>query len=73
MRGAYKKEKDQLFIRSNSDRISGNGIKLKEDVRRKFFTPRVVRHRNSLPREVVDVPSLEAFKAMQDMILGSLI
>ena len=56
----------------------GNGFKLKEgrfslDVRKKFFTQRVVRLWNMLPRESVDAPSLEAFKAKLDGILGSLI
>ena len=33
----------------------------------------MVTHWNRLPREVVDAPSLEAFKARLDMALGSLI
>jgi len=36
------------------------------DIRKKFFTQRVVTHWNRLPKEVVDVPSLEAFKARLD-------
>ena len=49
------------FIREHSERMRGNGFKVKEgrlrlDIRKKFFTMRVVRHR--LPREAVDAPSL---------------
>ena len=36
-------------------------------------TVRVVRHWNRLPRETVDVPSLEAFKARLDGALSNLI
>ncbi len=43
------------------------------DIRKKSFTVRVVRHWNRLPRDVVDVPSLETFKAGLDQALGSLI
>ncbi|KGL98339.1 hypothetical protein N301_07358, partial [Charadrius vociferus] len=55
-----------------------NGFKLQEgrfrlDIRKKFFTVRVMRHWNRLPREVVDAPSLEAFKARLDGALGNLV
>ena len=41
--------------------------------RRKFFTQRVVTHWNRLPKEAVDAPSLEAFKARLDVVLGRLV
>ncbi|KFQ10617.1 hypothetical protein N329_02792, partial [Haliaeetus albicilla] len=55
-----------------------NGFKLKEcrfglDIRKKLFTVRVVRHWNRLPREAVDAPSLEAFKARLDGVLSNLV
>jgi len=34
---------------------------------------RAVRHRNRLPSEVVDAPSLEAFKARLDRAVSSLV
>ena len=33
----------------------------------------MVKHWNRLPEEVVDAPSLEAFKARLDVALGSLV
>ena len=78
LKRAYKQEGEQLFTRVGSDRIRVNGFKLRQgsfrlDIRRKFFTQRVVTHWNRLPKEVVDAPSLEAFKARLDVALGSLV
>ena len=40
---------------------------------RKKFSTRVASHWNRLPREVVDAPSLEVFKARLDGVLGNLV
>ncbi|GAB0177492.1 mitochondrial enolase superfamily member 1 [Grus japonensis] len=78
LKGAYRKDVEGLFIRECSDRTRGNGFKLKEGqfrlgVRKKFFTVRVVRHWNRLPREVVEAPSLEVFKTRLDESLGNVV
>jgi len=64
-------------MRVDSDRSKGNGFKLRQgrfrtDIRRKLFPKGLVTHWNHLPKEVVDAPSLEAFKARLDVALGSL-
>ena len=78
LKGEYKQEGEWLFMRVDSDRTRGNGFKLRQgrfrlDIRRKFFTQRVVTHWNRLPKEAVDAPFLKAFKARLDVALGSLV
>jgi len=78
MKGAYKSAGEGLFTRVCSHRTRGKGFKLKEgrfrsDIRKKCFTVRAVRHWHRLPREVVDVPSMEVFKARLDGALTNLV
>jgi len=51
LKGAYKQEREGLFMRVDCDRTRGNVLKLgqrrfKLDIRRKFFTQSVVTHWN---------------------------
>ena len=59
-----------------SNRTRSNSFKFKEsrfrfDIRKKFFI--MASHWNRLPREVVDAPSLEVFKARLEGALGNLV
>jgi len=61
LEGAYKQEVEQLFTWTDSDRTRGNGCKLKDlrlrlDVKKKFFTQRVVRHWHCCPELWVPHP-----------------
>jgi len=46
--------------------------RFRQDIRKKSFTVRVVRHWNRLLTDVVDTASLETFKARLDQAPGSL-
>jgi len=77
LKGAYKKDRDRLLSRACCDRTRDNGFKLEEGIfrlciRQKFFTMRVMRHWHRLPREVVDVPSLETLMVRLDRALSNL-
>jgi len=76
--GAYRKDGERLFTGACSDRTRADGFKLKEgrfslDVRKKFFTLRVVRPWHRLLGEVVDAPSLEVVVVRLSGTLSNLV
>uniref|UniRef100_A0A8C3BXM4 Reverse transcriptase domain-containing protein n=1 Tax=Cairina moschata TaxID=8855 RepID=A0A8C3BXM4_CAIMO len=77
VRGSGRAGADLFFVIS-SDRICGNSVKLRQgkfrlDIRKRFFTERVVAHWNRLPRDVVTAASLSEFKKQSDCALSHMV
>jgi len=75
---AYKQDGDRFISSGCGDRTRGNGFKLKGgrfrlNIRKKFFTVRVNRHWNRLPRYVVYALFLKAFEIRMDRAFSDLI
>jgi len=77
LKGGCNEAGVDLFSLVSRNRMRGSGLELRQgrfrlDIGKNFFTEREVRHRNRLPKEAVESPSLEVFKKCVDMALQNM-
>jgi len=78
LRRGRGEEDDEVFSLVSSDRTRGISLKLRQgrfrlDIRKHFFTKRVVKYWNRLPREVVDAPCLSVVERHLDNALNNML
>ncbi|RMB97849.1 hypothetical protein DUI87_25327 [Hirundo rustica rustica] len=78
LKGGFRQLRVSLFLQAATDRMRGHSLKphqgkYKLDIRKKIFMERVIRYWNSLPRAVVESPSLDVFNKRLDVALDAMI
>ncbi|KFP02487.1 hypothetical protein N300_06679, partial [Calypte anna] len=78
VRGGWSQGGVGLFCQTTFNKTRGQGLKLCQgkfriDIRKNFFTERLIRHWNGLPRAVVDSPCLEIFQKSLDVALSAMV